>query len=101
MLLERSARSGLGIVIINLQQTRLDGAASLRIFSQSDRVMQILTERLHLKYSPPKLSEQVMTHALVPYDKDGNRSDRFYTCLDLTTGSKVRLQENCKVTSNQ
>ena len=34
----------------------------------------------------------MMTHGLIPYDKDGIRSDRFYTCLDLTRGSEIRLR---------
>ena len=38
--------------------------------------------------------EKMLTHALCPYDKDGNRSDRFYTCLDLTAGSKIKLRDS-------
>jgi NAD-dependent SIR2 family protein deacetylase len=42
---ERSLNSkSLGIVIINLQQTLMDGSTTLRIFSQTDRLMKILTE---------------------------------------------------------
>ena len=38
--------------------------------------------------------EKMLTHALCPYDKDGNWSDRFYTCLDLTAGSKIKLRNS-------
>ena len=64
MLVERCSRSGLGTVIVNLQQTRLDGAASLRIFSQSDRLMKLLTERLQLRYSPPKVRRNTSVQVL-------------------------------------
>ena len=52
---ERCLGRGLGVVIINLQQTKYDGAASLRIFSPSDQVMSLLTEGLQLRYSPARV----------------------------------------------
>ena len=54
-MVERCLGRGLGVVIINLQQTRLDGAASLRMFAESDLVMRLLTERLGLRYQTPKV----------------------------------------------
>ena len=37
-LVEKNMNCPLGVVIINLQQSRLDGGASLRIFSEADQV---------------------------------------------------------------
>ena len=109
-LVEESLSVPLGIVIINLQQTRLDGAASLRMFAESDLVMRLLTERLGLRYQTPRvrlrvrvllyenlnvqIGDSVMKHGLIPYDKDGSLSDRFFSCLDLTAGNKIKLHSN-------
>ena len=80
--------------------------------------MSLLTEGLQLKYSPPRVrvtkyklkmprtelyyllhdniqrSEEVFHHRLIPYDKEGRRSERAFSCLDLTKGNKIRLQSD-------
>ena len=95
--MERCLGRALGVVIINLQQTKHDGAASLRIFSTSDRVMSLLTEGLQLRYSPPLTRqgrEAVLSHGLIPYDKEGRLSERAFSCLDLTKGNRIKLHSN-------
>ena len=92
---ERSLNSkSLGIVIINLQQTLMDGSATLRIFSETDRLMKILTEMLDIKYKTPDYPDKVTTHALIPYDQEGELSKTVLTCLDLTPCSRIKLNAN-------
>ena len=92
---ERSLHSqSLGIVIINLQQTILDGNATLRIFSETDIFLKLLAEKLEIKYETPDVPEKVTTHALIPYDTEGNLSTKVLTCLDLCPGSRIRLNSN-------
>ena len=114
LIVETAARScGLGLVIINLQQTRLDGEAALRISSEADTVMERLAVKLRLRFSVPKvvccdycvssiiinyvkfkISHRMKTHALIPYDKDGFLSDRSHSCLDLTKGQQIKLLQH-------
>ena len=92
---ERSLRSeSLGTVIVNLQQTLLDGKSTLRIFSDTDRLMKILTELLHIRYDSPEYPDKVTTHALIPYTTTGELSQKELTCLDLSPGSRIRLNSN-------
>ena len=115
LIAETAARScGLGLVIVNLQQTRLDGEAALRISSEADTVMERLAVMLRLRFTVPKvvycdyclcvslcyksykfkISHRMKTHALIPYDKDGFLSDRSHSCLDLTKGQKIKLHQH-------
>ena len=56
LIAETAARScGLGLVIINLQQTRLDGEAALRISSEADTIMERLAVKLRLRFTVPKV----------------------------------------------
>ena len=50
-----SRRCGLGLVIVNLQQTRLDGEAVIKISSEADTVMERLAIKLRLRFSVPKV----------------------------------------------
>ena len=99
---ERSlAGLALGSVIINTQQTELDGAATLRLFSPADLVTRLLLQALDLSLtSPPSSGLQCGPgHAArVRYDREGVRSDTRTTVLDLSPGSRVRLSatHNCQ-----
>lgn len=53
-----SRRCGLGLVIVNLQQTRLDGEAVIKISSEADTVMERLAIKLRLRFSVPKVGCQ-------------------------------------------
>ena len=92
---ERSLTGGaLGTVIISIQQTKMDGGATLRIFSDIERAMKMLLKSLELNFTIPKLSLKVINYARVPYDKDGQKSETKTTCLNLTPGQKVKLNSN-------
>ena len=74
---ERSlAGSSLGAVIVNTQQTHLDGVTTLRLFSSTDQVLRLLLSTLAVMLEPrvyPPL-HYVMTHtARVRYNKEGVR----------------------------
>ena len=98
-LVERCVAAPLGVVIIGLQQSRLDGSCSLRLFGECDNIMMEMTRRLDLRHDTPSPSHMMLTHALIPYDVDGNVSDRHFSCLDLSTGTQLRLhsRHNCQV----
>ena len=92
---ERSLTGGaLGTVIISIQQTKMDGGATLRIFSEIERALKLLLKILDLKLTIPKLSPKVMNYARVPYDKTGQRSSIKTICLNLSPGQKVKLNSN-------
>jgi len=91
----------LGTVIINLQQTQQDGISSLRIFSQTDDVFESLLEKLQVPLKMcPKYSMGLDTTArvLIPYDRNGQRSQKEAMYLDLTNNQKIRLNpdHNCQ-----
>ena len=46
-----------------------------------------------------QVSHKLRTHALIPYSPEGDLSGRFYSCLDLTKGTQLRLhrKHNSKV----
>ena len=48
-----------------------------------------------------QVSHKLRTHALIPYSAEGDLSGRFYSCLDLTKGTQLRLhrKHNSKVSS--
>ena len=92
---ERSLTGGaLGTVIISIQQTKMDGGATLRIFSEIERALKLLLKILDLKLTIPKLSPKVMNYARVPYDKTGQKSSIKTICLNLSPGQKVKLNSN-------
>ena len=89
----------LGTVIINLQQTEKDGLATLRIFSPIDHVFKLLLEKLHLEVEEKILwKEPSVTKVIVPYNRNGVKSDRLRMVLDLAPGTPVRLNpsHNCQ-----
>ena len=71
-----SPSPSLGTVCINLQQTPLDGAMSLRVFGKSDDVLRLLLAELGL--DPPRQQPTDFSPAprrfLVPYDETGKRT---------------------------
>ena len=86
----------LGAVIINLQRTPLDGAATLRVFGECDAVLAQLLAALGLPPAavppPPQLGG--VSRALVPYDAEGRRvagPGPRLMWLDLSPGQRVRL----------
>ena len=86
----------LGAVIINLQRTPLDGAATLRVFGECDAVLAQLLAALGLPPAavppPPQLGG--VSRALVPYDAGGRRvagPGPRLMWLDLRPGQRVRL----------
>ena len=92
---ERSLTGGaLGTVIISIQQTKMDGGATLRIFSEIERALKMLLKILDLKLTIPKLSPKVMNYARVPYDKTGQKSSIKTICLNLSPGQKIKLNSN-------
>ena len=91
----------LGTVIINLQQTRLDGGASLRVFEQSDATMKCLATKLGVTVPARAASWEVQpSRVAVPYGKGGQRS----TCgakmwLNLAVGQQVKLSAGHNIQS--
>jgi hypothetical protein len=88
---------GLGAVIVGFQRTRLDGAASLRIFAAIDEVMLLLAREMDLPIEPTLYSMPTRAHShahnhrfAVPYDCDGKPSTRKQT-LFLGCGAKLKL----------
>ena len=99
---ERSlSGSALGSIIINTQQTHLDGSATLRIFSSTDQVLRLLLASLHINLEPrvyPPLHYVVSHTARVRYNKEGVKSQIKTIVLDLSAGQRVRISatHNCQ-----
>lgn len=81
----------LGTVIINLQQTRLDGESTLRIFEKADTVMESLLTKLGVPIINCPVIHNPEYKVLVPYDKNGNKTEERMMWLDLSKGQKIRL----------
>jgi len=92
---------GLGLVIVNLQQTPYDHLTSLRIFAKIDTVMELLAEELEISNFVRPMNEAFVPQCLegsiveedvflVPFDEDGNPSET-KTVWDLRVGRKVKL----------
>ena len=92
------AGTALGSVIINIQQTPLDTAATLRIFSHIDQVMDALARTMKIKIDIPEVHNTVYHQAMVPYDIEGFYSKSSSMKLNLTPGQKIRLNKshNCQ-----
>ena len=89
----------LGTVIINLQQTERDGESTLRIFEETDTVFKALADHLNLEVTEEVLfSVSPPCSAIVPYNRQGKRSDRIRMELQLEEGAEVRLSpdHNCQ-----
>ena len=89
------------VVIINAQQTRLDGVASLRIFAKLDDVLKQLCKELGLaatgiaathEAAPRRAPKEDVWEAL-PYGEDGLPCSDGTLTLDLTRGKKVVLTD--------
>ena len=86
------SQSCLGTVIINLQQTLQDGKASVRIFGKSDDVMTSLLSRLGCAKVPRPTFKKQETRVLVPYDKQGQRTDgSTMMWWDLRDSQKIKV----------
>merc|ERR1712110_1183158 len=89
----------LGTVMINLQQTEHDGKSTIRIFGQSDNVLERLLNKLNVPtpvLKPATFDKE--PRVLVPYNVKGERSDTVKMWLDLRNGANVKLTEghNCQ-----
>jgi len=94
---------GLGLVLVNLQQTTYDELCTLRIFAKIDDVMALLAEELELKHDMAGCMEHIHVPVAeagsevepdvfrVPFDEDGNLSKTKETLWDLRVGARVRL----------
>lgn len=93
--------TGLGFVLVNLQQTQYDELASLRIFAKLDEVFTLLATELGIAekvkpmdvmYQPdcPEGSVVEEDVFLVPFDAEGCPSDKKMT-WDLRVGKLVKL----------
>ena len=93
---DRSLRGrSLGMVLINLQQTALDGESTLRLFGKTDDVLGSLLAELGV--AAPLERPFVFTgsrRVVVPYDEDGNRSSTVRMWWDLSVGAKIKLNKN-------
>merc|ERR1719253_319405 len=100
----RSSRGiSLGSVIISPQRTGQDGRATLRIFAKADDVMTALARQFGFgprafgKSRGVRRSADLFTKeskVLVPYDRNGVRSDTVKTYWDLSNGAKFRMSEH-------
>jgi len=97
------ARSGkgLGLVLVNLQQTQYDDLAALRFFAKLDEVFTLLAVELgisekvkpmSLAYQPQCADGSIVDEDvfLVPFDKDGCPNER-KTTWDLRLGKRVKI----------
>lgn len=93
----------LGSVIISPQRTGQDGKCALRIFAKADEVMAALVSEFGLgpgalgKKRGVKKSADLYPKedkVLVPYDKNGMKSDTVKTYWDLSKGAKIRIGPN-------
>ena len=98
-----SSRAGrgesLGCVIINLQETREDPGATLRLFSHTDTVAVLLARRLNIAISEPDIRSNIQHRAWVNYTKEGERTEpECGMFLDLSPGQEIRLGNihNCQ-----
>lgn len=91
---DKAARGqGLGSVIVNLQQTRLDDAAALRVFAPIDEVLRRLCALLHVAVPAAAAAPQGPAGEpdvfVVPYGPDGARGAE--RTLDLSEGKELRI----------
>lgn len=88
-------KNALGIVIINLQQTRLDKSSSLRIWSKLGDTFQILSKLLNLDEIEdpvwkPKLDFDNVHIFDIPYDDKGKLSAELHK-LNLSIGASLMI----------
>merc|ERR1719204_1588657 len=95
----RRSREGrsLGTVVINLQQTPRDGEATLRMFANTDPTFEALLALLGLKMVEESTGRPENI-AVVPYNRDGKRSERVRMVVNLNKGTEIRLHpdHNCQ-----
>jgi len=88
----------LGSVIISPQRTPEDGEASLRFFATADEVMAALAKEFDLQVplNPQQRRARFSSElrVKVPYDRNGNRSDKVCTWWDLSPGAKLRVSQH-------
>jgi len=92
---------GMGLVMVNLQQTQYDGLSQLRIFGKLDQVMTMLAEELGISdkvkptghvYTPQCAEGSVVKEDvfLVPFDENGCPSEA-KTTWDLRVGQFAKI----------
>ena len=88
----------LGLVVVNLQATPLDGQATIRMFADTDTLMQRLVATLNLTLEQPKVNSKIKSEDMIPYDSNGNRTSSEMSRLCLQPGSSVCLspRHNCQ-----
>jgi len=94
-----SPKNQFGTVIINLQQTQLDAATSVRVWAKLDDAFRILAQKLDIDcsippYPPHQLpigEEGEEESFIIPYDKNGNYDPNSQMRLCLQEGEKVRI----------
>ena len=87
-------KGGLGLLIVNLQQTRLDDICTLRIYGILDDVLNRLAMELCLPNSVEMVPVPVKEGDVytLPYDGDSGLLSETLSCvLDLRQGSKIRV----------
>lgn len=95
------AGTGLGFVLVNLQQTQYDELTSLRIFAKLDEVFTLLAAELQIseKVKPmdhihqPRCAEGTIIEedvVLIPFDEEGRPSET-KTTWDLRAGKLVKM----------
>merc|ERR1711976_542376 len=102
-------KNSLGSVMINLQQTKLDGMLSLKLYGKTDGVLGMVMKKLKLKENPSEYAKnchkyqnwsrllQLKRYKIqVPFDKRGDRLKNIedktkWSILDLNIGAKVKL----------
>lgn len=89
------SRIGNGTVMINLQQTGIDGMCSIRVWAKLDDAFKILAEKLSLNmnklYYAPKLKEDVF---LIPYDSKGHflgKTTKKMMKINFKIGSQIKI----------
>ena len=88
----------LGLVVVNLQATPLDGQTTVRLFTDTDTLMQRLVTTLNITLEQPKVKSKIKSEEMVPYDSSGNKTSSEMSRLCLQPGSGVCLSphHNCQ-----
>ena len=83
-----------GTVIVNLQQTRLDENAAIRIWAKLDDVFEMVAQKLNLDMTPvpPVIDTSMNDKFIVPYDREGKLDTTKRTIWDLSKGAEVTIK---------
>jgi len=86
-------QKGLGTVIVNLQQTRLDDVCSIRIWAKLDDVFKLLNTKLSLGVPEvPVLPKMVEGDVFwLPFDENGRYDAKSRVKMDFSNGAKIKV----------